>query len=131
MPDVEMPQNVKRAVFILYVSLGLGVFETIVYASEMSGMAGGLLAQCLVWVVIYSISKGRNWARILYLILVVFTLLLAMGATLHGFEMPSHFIPTTGSMILNLIAGVADIVAMVLLFGRFASRWFRAEGKFQ
>ena len=130
MPAVEIPQDVKWAVFILYASLGIGVFQTVVYASEMSRMTTELLVHCLAWVVIYRISKGRNWARILYLILLVFTLLSAVGAALHGFKIPAHLIPSTiGGMILSLTATVADIVAMILLFGKPASRWFDAEAR--
>lgn len=128
MATEEMPKDVRCAVFTLYTVLGIGVFQTIVYASAMSTMTTGLLGHCLVWVVIYRISKGRNWARILYLILIVFSVLLAAGAALHGFEIPAHLIPSTiGGWTLSLTATAAEIVAMILLFGKPASRWFDAE----
>ena len=123
-----MPKNVKWAVFLLYTILGIEVLQTIVYTSEMNRMTIELLVHCFFWVVIYRISKGRNWARILYLIFVVFGLLFAVGATLHGFEVPARLIPTTtGGMILDLTEKAAEIVATTLLFVNQASPWFKAK----
>ena len=123
-----MPKNVKWAVSLLYTILVIEVIQTIVYTSEMNRMTIELLVHCFFCVVIYTISKGRNWARILYLIGLVFGLLFAVGATLHGFEAPARLIPTTtGGMILDLTEKAAEVVATTLLFVNPASPWFKAN----
>ena len=125
---MDMPQEVKWAVFLLYTSLGLGVFQTVIYASDMAGMALELLSGCFVWVLIYSISRGRNWARILYLMIVVFGLLMGTGTALHGFELGVH---RSSSLFLVLFSMVADIVALIFLYGKSVSQWFEAKAKYR
>ena len=127
----DMPQNVKWAVCLLYTVTAIEVLQTIIYTSEMNRMTIGLLVHCFFLVVIYRISKGRNWARVFYLVSVIFVLLFAVGAALHGFEVPAHRLPTTtGGIILGLTEKLAEIVATVLLFIRPASQWFQDKGSF-
>lgn len=116
-----MPESVRWAVRVMYASLGLSVFTTIMYAPEMGRMSGELLDCCLFWVVIYWCSKGRNWARILYSLLVVGGVLLRVGATFHGFELP---VRSAGFVVIQSVAGIA---AVALLFEKSASQWFEGE----
>ena len=123
---MDKPQEVKWAVFLLYTNLGIGVVQTVAYASDGARMVLELFSACLVWALVYSISKGRSWARILYLIIVVFSVLVATGVALHGFE-----VHRSSSLFLDLASGVAVAAGLVLLFGKPASQWFRGKVKCQ
>ena len=121
----DKPQSVRWAVFLLYTALGIDVFGTVVYATEAKRMMSDLFVLCLTWVVIYRISRGRNWARILYLVGCVLGLLVAAASVLHGFEVPGLVIRT-----LDYFSATAYLSAAALLVGRSSAKWFEPRRNF-
>jgi hypothetical protein len=88
-------------------------------------VAVGVFGAALFGLVAYlniSILRGRNWARVLTLILVLFNLLL------FAIE-PADAGVTVIEWLTYGISTLMDIVAMVLLFTQPAAGWFRAAAR--
>ena len=88
----------------------------------ISVLIGAVLLQGLSALLIYKIWKGRNWARITYLVL---TLLAILAWFQMAAALPSgvKFVPAVETL-LPLVGTTLDVVALFLLFvpGR---AWFR------
>ena len=80
-------------------------------------LMAGVLA--VLWSLIYLIGKGRNWARITYLLVFVAPLPIALPDLLQVLR----WSPWLGSALLAQLT--VQIVAVVLLFQKPSSEWFR------
>lgn len=128
----DKPENVKKALVILWLLLGLDLIQSIVEFIRISGddLFGKYVAMVLVSsgitaLFLVLISQRKNWARWLY---VIFGL---MGLS-------STLIPTIQNITINpllkiaeLIQMVALIVASILLFTARSRDWFSYEKKDQ
>ena len=127
---LERPWQVSRAVTLLWVSFGIGVANSLVNMVRQAGSAPmvlvfgliGLLVGGLIAYWIYNaIAKGRNWARILYLVLTPFWLL---TLPLLLFQLNRGLINGLQVLISFANFGVAAYVFYLLLTGA-AREWFR------
>lgn len=122
------PGKVETAVKLLYVTLGIGVLRSIGESMEVSMRAQSISPAYAVfkaffvfgimWFFICMIGKGRNWARITFLVLFIIGI-------------PSAVFPLQ-SLAANPISGllgigqtVIQIIALVFLFQKPSSDWFR------
>jgi hypothetical protein len=127
-PDapVTRPSQVTRAAQLLTSALVLGlVASAIRLARQIHGLQLALSLLILVaflTVLFYLVMKiwaGRNWARILLLVLVVLNTPFAILGYLA--EAQTNVVPA----VLSLIIVVLQVLATVLLFTKPAHRWFR------
>lgn len=124
--QVNRPDKVGTAVVLLYVTLGIGVLRSIMEASRLSAQASvGFVMFItsavlgLMWFFIYMIGKGRNWARITFLVLFIIGI-------------PFAVLPLLQSLAANPLSGllgigqtVVQVIALVFLFQKPSSEWFR------
>jgi len=117
------PNEVQTAVTILLACFGIGLLNTFFVANH-AHLPDARGVQLTVFgfeaAIIAAIARGRNWARILYLILSVgglFSVVL-MNHLLIRINGPLSFYLELGECILQM-------VAMLLLFQRNSSEWFR------
>jgi len=122
--QITRPDKVSKAVTLLYVVLGIGVLRSIMEVSRLPQIAIGFVILSLptfgiIWLFIYKISKGRNWARITFLVLCIIGI-------------PFSVVPLMQSLAANPFSGlfgiaqiIIQIVALVFLFQRPSSDWFR------
>jgi hypothetical protein len=83
-------------------------------------MVGYLLVYSAVAALtIYKIYVGRNWARWLCLFFVVFTVAVSL------YTDPTFPLELDLDLVVNTLLTVCDVVAVVLLFIRPGSQWFR------
>jgi hypothetical protein len=119
----EPPLAVRRAVWLLRISVAIGLVE--IYLSV--NLAGKALVPVIVslavimlviaaylWVV-QNVSKGRNWARLTVLIVVILGVVESLAT--HDSSRPLVF-------VLRLIDTLLDIIALALIFRRPGSQWF-------
>lgn len=78
----------------------------------------GIIAALVIWVYI-AVWQGRNWARIVALILTGLSLLAIVNFAQDFAERP------IGSVV-DIVTTLFDVTAMVLLFGP-GRAWFRAR----
>lgn len=124
--QISRPEKVAIAVKLFYITLGIGVLRSIMEASIHAQMASPAFVMFvaffvlgIMWLFIYMIGKGRNWARITLLVLFivgipfsVLTLLQSLAAN-----------PISG--LLGIGQTVIQIIALVFLFQKPSSDWFR------
>jgi hypothetical protein len=125
---LERPPEVTVALHLLYIGLGFmaatGILECSVPWGKPSEGLGMLGTLPLAAVIYYMIGKGKNWARI------AFSILCIAGIPLNVAEFWRHP-PTSGwldfsRVSLQLAEMSVDLAALVILFQRASSGWFRA-----
>jgi len=95
-----------------YATVAPPLSRSIVYALGVAGV-------CVNAFFVYKIFKGRNWARVIYLVFVVLATLFAV----RGFAM--FFGRSPAWAVLSLIGHFAQVVALVLLFTKSSGAWFK------
>jgi len=119
------PTAVQTAVMILWACFGIGILNTFFVATHPIPLPPGAhLMQLVIFgfeaLIIAMIGRGRNWARITFLIIcllgfVSVILLMHVMLRLNG---PLSF-------LIVLAESILQYVALILLFQREASEWFR------
>ncbi len=126
--NAERPREVSRAVQFLISALAIGLMASIFHlAQRLSGvpMFFALLIVIAVFAVgfllVNRISARRNWARIVWLVLVLFGLPFAIPANLQ--EVRRNVLSGTLSVIITIL----QLIGTYLLFTRNSNRWFRTR----
>ena len=133
---MDKPESVKKAVQLLYLSLGLTILlyaimllrfpETLfkeVFREEftensiVSVILFLVIFTGLFWFFVYMIGKGRNWARMILLVLTIISL------PLYIYDVLFYYSPlyTFFSAIISAIY----VIGIVLLFRAPSSAWFK------
>ena len=130
---IKRPRTVTVAVVILALLLIASLIEDIVnpqpneYASALARafpfaqyiqLAGHVLGTLVVAFFIYCIFKGKNWARIVYLIFLILGVLASIPVYLGALHVQGD------ARIVGAIRLVAMFVAIVLLFTAPGKFWF-------
>lgn len=121
------PEKVGAAVTLLYITLGIGVLRSIMEASlhaKLVSPAFVLFVMFVIfgtmWLFIYLIGRGRNWARITFLVLFIIGIPLSVRPLLQTLAAS----PISG--LLGIAQTTIQVVALVFLFQNPSSEWFRA-----
>ena len=130
------PKQVTTAVLLIYASIIVGILMTIlntiitwqlqVEIYSQTNVIGYVFCNGLTYILLgwiaYKINSGRNWARIVYLILALL-ILLTVPNLIRSFKYyPLRDTLSAFSMVLGLIAAV-------LLFLSPSSAWFKTRPK--
>jgi membrane-bound ClpP family serine protease len=127
---------VTVAVTLLYATLGIGILRFFLDApdllEEASGRMGAsgvpalpvvvltaLVGLSVMWLFIYAIGRGRNWARLTFLVLFLLGIPFSVLPLLQS--LASN--PTSG--ILGVGQAVLQVIALILLFQPRSSEWFK------
>jgi hypothetical protein len=124
--NVERPQSVTRAVQLFAASLAIGgiraVFDLTHSVSGVYFFIALLMLVLFLGIFFFFVSRvaaGRNWARVLLLILLLIGLPFAIPG--YVFELKASLL--RGS--LSLLVGLLQTVGMCLLFTKNSNGWFR------
>jgi hypothetical protein len=127
--SLSRPHEVTLAIRLLWFSLTLGVFNfafaygrVVVAASLPPGaLAGALLGwTSLAWLTFY-IGRGRNWARMIFLVGSV------AGLPVSIWALPAMLDRSIVATTVSLAMSVLQIVALYLVFIGGGARWFRRD----
>ena len=136
--QLAQPQKVNTAVKLLYASLGLGIISSVLFPpglDEVSSFDSALndslfifftagLTFGLIWLLIYMIGKGKNWARITFLVFFI------IGIPLSIVTFPLYLLSLSDTPVIDgslfLVQTGMDLVALVFLFQGESSAWFKA-----
>lgn len=127
--NITRPNKVSIAIKLLYLALIIGairsIFEIFILTQTESInfiifiILFVLAILAILAFFIYTIERGRNWARIIFLILSIVSI-------------PFSISPLLQSLITNPIFGVIEmsqigleITALVFLFQKSSNKWFR------
>jgi len=139
---IEKPKKVGIAVKLVYATLAVGAmrsiweipararqFETSWETSPLSSQSligfsilVMLLTLLFLGYLVFMIDKGRNWARITFLVLLIIGIPFSIIPLLLSFA----YSPISG--ILSVAQVVAQTTAVILLFQKESSRWFLSAG---
>ena len=124
----ERPLKVTHAAKIFYLVVGLGIIRavmTIIRHADVRSPYFLIYTKLIIYAgslyVIYQLSKGRNWAR--WILLVIFIIAIPL-VILPAFESFSHNPVDT---LLGFIQTALYIIGLVFIFHRSSSNWFGAE----
>jgi hypothetical protein len=122
------PKKVQNAVALLYATLGIVLIQIlfeiffgvshvrwIVFLAMFGPMFG------FVILLIVMMSRGRNWARITYLVLFL------LGFIPETLSLVRSFSATPFFSLLGIVQAALQITALVFLFHRESSAWFKAK----
>lgn len=117
------PKGVQAAVVMLWASLGIGILNSLFVVTHPTPSGAHLMQFVIVGImaVLFAmIGGGRNWARITLLVLYL------PGLVLWILTIP-RLLRVDGplSLLFMLAQSFLQTVALILLFQREASEWFR------
>jgi hypothetical protein len=136
--ELTRPIAVRRAVQMLWATLALGfvlgVIEVIGGLDENPGTPLGWVMLIGLFAVGFGISfwiygavyAGRNWARILMLVLIIVWLLAQVAVVVMLQTLPKVPPGMMPNLIINALQFAITFLATAMLFMPSANRWFRA-----
>ena len=124
---MEKPKNVSLGVNLQWISLLIGVIIAAFDPADTahhSPVPGGLLSIMATTVVIvgflnYMVLRGKNWARIIFLVMYLF------GIIPYILTLPHSFHLSVISGTASVIQSVLQLIALVLFFSASARPWFK------
>ena len=128
--NVEKPSQIKSAVNLLWASLAIGFVKLIMDMQHLGPQASpAFTIYILISVIavmallIVFISKGKNWARITFLVSFVLGSLPSIPLVLGEFNRS----PVLGAF--SLIQIVIQVVALYIVFTKPGATWFKKQEK--
>lgn len=126
--NVERPREVTRAVQCISASFAIGgirsVFDLTQKVSGASFFLAILILLALLGILFFFLSKiaaGRNWARILFLVLLVIGL---------PFAMPGYMVELSRNLphgYFSILIAILQLIGAYLLFTKSSDPWFRTR----
>jgi hypothetical protein len=116
-----MPHQVRHAIYGLWASFAISCAFGLFQAFTNQSSSEILFALCFfafTFFVNRKIAAGQNWARLLYLVLLVTTYVMAAMDT-DGFS--------TLDFIALILSAPIDIFVILRLFGEKATAWFLSK----
>lgn len=129
------PNKVSIAITLLWITIAIGVIRSIMEFSNLLEVAIArgfgpkfvifttFFALAIVAFLIFMIGMGKNWARITFLVLFIVGI-------------PFTVLPLSKSLLTNLFSGVLgigqiilQIIALIFLFQKPSSDWFKSMKK--
>ena len=124
--QIERPREVVRAVQFLFAAIMIGLITAILNLAQRISGAPMIFALLIVigffglcYVLIRTISAGRNWARIVLLVLVLINLPFAVLSDIAALRQ-SILLGT-----LSIIIIILQLIGTYLLFTKNSNLWFR------
>ncbi|TXF79216.1 hypothetical protein [Chryseobacterium sp.] len=123
------PQKTKTGISILIITLILGFLNVMLTEfltdikslSSAQGVFTTFFTFLIIGFLIYEMNKGKNWARITFLILTV------LGLFFLPFTLPMLFEQSLVIGSLSSINGILQIAALILIFSGESNKWFKQE----
>ena len=124
--NVARPKETTSAIQFLYASLAIGLIRAVFLLSQRASGAALILAALIVisvfalgFFLVWKISAGRNWARMILLVLVLINLPFAVLANVS--ELKRSVLSGAFSILIEVILWIGTC----LLFTRNSNLWFR------
>ena len=124
--QIERPREVVRAVQFLFAAIAIGLITAILNLAQRVSGAPMIFALLIViaffglcYFLIRTISAGRDWARIILLVLVLLNLPFAILSDIAALRQ-SILLGT-----LSIIIIILQLIGTYLLFTKNSNLWFR------
>lgn len=121
-----VPNRVRNAVALLWVSLALGLLVSVIAPAPATSAASPVLVYSIILIttlllafLVYKIGQGRNWARIIFVVMTVIGLVPYMSALSEIFNRSA-----LGGAI-STAQTIMQVVAIYFLLSKPGALWFR------
>lgn len=134
---MNKPKETEKALLLMKISLGVAALSLLISGSQLADILGvskwqvllqNIFSLTLLWFFIYKLEQRRNWARITILVMYA----LSFITSFFQFEQTMALIEYGTAFLISFILGmgvtIMQIIAIVLLFQKPSSDWFK-EGK--
>ena len=125
---VVKPSQVGTAVNLLWASLAIGFVKSLVYMLHLDSQALPVITNfififviALMVLLIVFISKGKNWARITFLVLFI------LGTPPSILSFLKEFARSTVLGAFGIVQIIFQTIALYLLFTKPGSGWFKKQ----
>jgi hypothetical protein len=126
--SLERPRAVRKAVQFLASAVAIGLLNSILTLVQRTSGVPMLIVLIIViaffsllFVLVMKISAGRNWARIVWLILVI------CNAPFAILAFPEAVRRSVVSGSLSIIIVMFQLIGTALLFAKSSNLWFRTR----
>ena len=124
------PKEVRLGILCLWAALAVGLINSATHIFRF-GTPVPLVILCPMFVLtflfsaffIYKISQGRSWARVTYLILLIFGIVY----TIRGLAVEFSHDPVMA--VISVVRVIVLLYAMYLLFSYPSDAWFESRKK--
>ena len=121
--SAEPPNEARLAARLLWCAIALSIVELTLgmnlASSSIEVVAGPLLVIGVLSLLTHQISRGRNWARIVLLVLV------ALGMPGYFLTLPAMLAQSAFVTAISVAESVLQIAALYLVFIGAGASWFR------
>ena len=127
------PRDVDTGIKLAYASLLLGIVAEAIdfrHFLALGNLANSLFTYGLLFFLIMKVSSGRNWARIVLLLLFLAVLILFPVMFLVGLYptlLPDAWKRNPTMIFVNFVPTLLQGAALFLWFKRSSAAWFKGE----
>jgi hypothetical protein len=125
---VEKPSQINTSVNLLWASLAIGFVKSIMDMQHLGSQASPAFTNfilisvfAVMALLIVFISKGKNWARITFLVLFILGSLPSIPLVLGEFTRS----PVLGAF--SLVQIVLQVIALYIVFTKPGAVWFKKQ----
>ena len=127
--QTNAPKSVKIASYMIYLSIIIGIINSVLYEtlgnqemlSNPKSLIVGIVVFLIIGVIGFQIGRGKNWARIVLLILTVIGIVGLPAIIVDDFLL--H--PAIG--ILSIVQTLIQLYVVIILFSGNSKRWFNRK----
>ncbi|MDR0378504.1 MAG: hypothetical protein LBI62_00905 [Candidatus Accumulibacter sp.] len=126
---MDQPVSVKRGVFLVWTTLAISVATALILRLLGDGadsFTSSLLSCAIFCVLPYKINDGSRAARVIYMVLVVFSVLLWWGGVIPrpmGGNKAGGAVAAVENVSL-VVSAFVEILSLYYLYRRESSAWF-------
>ena len=124
---MDKPKSIKLTIILIVVSWLASLISILIIASKVPELMPNTIAKyisfavttvLMLWLA-YKINKGRNWARIVYSVLVFISLINTFINFQQFSLMPFEF------ALLSAVTNLSQLSVLLLLFAKSSNVWFK------
>jgi hypothetical protein len=132
MQDLPRPQDIDRGVKLAYASLLFGIVTDAVdfrHFLALGNLATSVITYGLLVFLIMKVSTGRNWARIVLLLMFLFGIALLLTMFLVGLYpkfLPDAWKRNPMMILVAVVPALLQGAALFFWFTRSSGEWFKS-----
>lgn len=123
----EVPKKVKQAEYLVYFTLVIGLIKSALYEiltsqkmlTEPKALIIGIITIIIIAFFGFEIGKGKNWARITFLVLFIIAIIACPFSLINEFKSS----PIIG--IVYIIEMLIQLYIVIILFTGESKEWFK------
>ena len=124
---MDKPKSIKLTIILIIISWLASLISILIIISKAPDLMPNTVAKCISFAVTtilmlwlaYKINKGRNWARVVYSVLVLISLISTFINFQQFWLMPFEFVS------LSAITNLSQLGVLLLLFTKNSNIWFK------